>query len=369
MEPKVDLIYNGQVQGQFSGLVANGGRLDIGYKRPYEFEGGSYISVYVGGDPSEEKSYKTIALNVNAATLRRDEWIRLDEALVLPARDRIDGVQDLIDAGLVYNLGNGMGTTVLEWHDVSEAGEAELTMDGITRTRNDRPVFNYNFLPIPIIHMDYQINARELATSRNMGNPLDTTMAEYAARRILEKREAMLFTDITYSYGEADSRGRNTIYSYLNFPDRNIVSFNSVPGGAWDESGTDGEDIVKQVNALTQISIDAKHRGPWVLYIPRGYQTKINEDYDKTTPGTTIRERILKLEGLKAIRVNDTLPADNLVLVEMKPETVRLVQGMGLQNVQWQEEGGMILHMKVMTIQVPQIRSDQNGKCGIVHLS
>ena len=53
----------------------------------------------------------------------------------------------------------------------------------------------------------------------------------------------------------------------------------------------------------------------------------------------------------------------------MTPDVVRLVQGMGLQNIQWQTEGNFVNKFKVMTIQVPQIRSDRNGKTGIVHLS
>jgi hypothetical protein len=77
----------------------------------------------------------------------------------------------------------------------------------------------------------------------------------------------------------------------------------------------------------------------------------------------------LKIAGIQGIKVIDTLPADNVLLVEMNSDNVRLIQGMGIQNVQWQEEGRFITKYKVMTIQVPQIRSDQNGACGIVHLA
>ena len=56
-------------------------------------------------------------------------------------------------------------------------------------------------------------------------------------------------------------------------------------------------------------------------------------------------------------------------MIQMTPDVVRLVRGMGLQNVEWGTEGNMITKYKVMTIQVPQIRSDINGKCGIVHMS
>ena len=362
----MDVISNGQGQGQVANYIANNGKLDIGRMRPYvDNKGRSCISVFMGGNPNDVKSYKVVPLNTNA-TLRRDEWKALDEAVMQVSRYRLGGVQDLIDNNLTYNLGNAMGTTVLEWHDVSDPMEADLTMDGVTRSKGDRPVFQHNYLPIPIIHVDFEINARALAASRNMGNPLDTTSAESAARRVSEKLENMLFTDTSYSFGEKDSRSRNTIYSYVNHPDRNIVSI----GTHWDDlTTTIGATIVGQVLDMKAASIADYHYGPWRLYIPTNYETVIDGDYDATTPGTTIRERILKIAGISGIKVVDSLPADNVLLVQMTPDTVRLVRGMGLQNVQWGEEGNMITKYKVMTIQVPQIRSDINKKSGIVHMA
>ncbi len=192
-----------------------------------------------------------------------------------------------------------------------------------------------------------------------MGNPLDTTLAERAARKVNEKLEQMLFTNITYAFGGG------TIYSYVNHPDVNAVTLS----GQWDNSGRSGTDILEDVLNMKQSSINAYHYGPWMLYVPTTYETVLDNDYDATTPGTTIRERILKVSGIKGIKVIDTLPTDNVLLVEMKPETVRLIRGMGIQNVEWQTEGKFITKYKVMTIQVPQIRSDQNGKCGIVKLA
>ena len=197
---QVDLLgAGGQSQGLLAQQVNNNGRLNIGSMRPYIDEDGAVCqTVYIGGNPSKPTSYRTSvlhanALETNAATLRRDEWKQLDEAILDPARYRLGGVQDLITKGLTFNLGNAMGTTVFEWHDSSDAMEATISMDGVTRGKGDRPVFQHNYIPIPIIHVDYEINARVLAASRSLGNPLDTTSAERAARRVSEKLEDMLF--------------------------------------------------------------------------------------------------------------------------------------------------------------------------------
>ena len=364
----VDLIHNGQAQGAVANELLTNGRTDVGMMKPFlDSKNRPCVTIFAGGDAKNPDNYKTQFINTNA-TLRRDEWKTLDDAVLAISEIRLGGVQDLIDSGLTYNLGNGMGSTVLEWHDVSDALEATATMDGVTRGQNDRPNFKTNYLPLPIIHSDYEINSRVLASSRSQGNPLDTTMAERAARKVNLLLEQMLFTATTYSWGDADDRSRNSIYSYINHPDRCLVTLSTY--GSWTASGTTGAEIVASVLAMKQASINAHHYGPnWKIYIPTAYETVLDTDYDYTIPGITIRERVMKIGGISGIKVVDSLTADNVLLVQMTSDVVRLVRGMGIQNVHWQEEGRFINKYKVMTIQVPQIRSDQDGNSGVVHMS
>ena len=368
----IDLLNgNGQGQGPVAQeVLAAGGRVDVGTMKPFVGKNGrSYIQVFKGGDadPKKPENYSVHLIN-NAAVLRRDEWKTLDAAVMNISEARLGGIQDLVAAGLTYNIGSGMGSTVLEWHDVSDALEAVATMDGVNRGQNDRPVWQTNYLPLPIIHADYEINSRVLASSRSLGRAIDVTMAERATRKVNLLLEQMLFTNTTYAWGDADDRGRNKIYSYINHEDRNLVTLSDY--GDWDDnSATTGAEILASVLQMKQVSINNFHYGPWQLYIPTGYETRLDNDYDTTTPGTTIRERIMKIDGIKGIKVIDTLTADNVLLVQMTSDVIRLVRGMGIQNVEWQTEGKFITNYKVMTIQVPQIRSDQNGKSGIVHMS
>jgi len=359
MDINMDFITNGKFKGDVATYLASKGKIDPGMMRPFISDKGQpLVSIYKGGDPAKPESYAVVP-HTNA-TLRRDEWNTLDQAVLRISESRLGGVQDLIDKGLTYNLGNAMGTTVLEYHDVSDALEADLTMDGITRAKNDRPEYTSVYLPIPIIHADYEINARALAASRNLGNPLDATLAERASRKVSEKLENMLFTNTSYHYAGG------YIYSYINHPDRNTQTLSV----HWDASAKTGAMIVNEVIAMKQTSINAHHYGPfWMLYVPTAYETVLDEDYDATTPGTTIRERILKISGISGIKVVDTLTADNVLLVQMTSDVVRLVRGMGIQNVEWTAEGNFVHKYKVMTIQVPQVRSDQDGNSGIVHLA
>ena len=352
-EVQIDLMNNGAGQGQVADTMMSG--TSPGHMRPYLGEDGkTYIVVHKGGDPLKKENYQAFQVNTTG-TLRRDEWKALDEAVVKVAETRLTGINDLVSRGLVYNLGNGFGTTVLETTTVSDALNAELTMDAVARAKGDRQTFSTTYLPLPIIHCDYEINARVLAASRNMGNALDTSMAERASRKVAEKLESMLFTATTYAFGGG------TIYSYLNYPHRNTMTL----GTAW--TSETGVNIVKKVSDMKQESLDNLHYGPWVLYIPPTYETRMDADYSDVKGTNTIRERILQIAGITDVKVIDTLPDGHVLLVQMTSDVVRLVRGMAIQNVQWNVEGNMVTKFKVMTIQVPQLRSDDNNKTGIVH--
>jgi hypothetical protein len=235
--------------------------------------------------------------------------------------------------------------------------EAQVTMDAIARGKGDRPVYEQTYLPIPIIHSAFEMNDRFLQVARAAGNPIDTDSAEAAARRCAETLENMLFTNITYPYGGG------TIYSYLNHPSR-------IPGSltaAWTSTGYTGADIIADVLAMKQEAIDNRRYGPYVLYVPTAYETILDMDFSTAKGMNTIRERILQIGNIQAVTVVDRLPANNVLLVQMTSDVVRLVEGWDFTTVQWQELGGFVNKFMVMTIQVPQIRTSKGQLTGVVH--
>jgi len=318
------------------------------------FQGKAYGSV----------AAKLLANDMDAGALRsnsvlRDrEWKDVDEAVVQIARQRLVGVTDLVGRGLVYNVSDGLGTTVLEYEDISDMESAQMDMAGEAEGRNDRPVYSLGYLPLPIVHKDFNISIRSLHASRKRGQALDVTSAQIASRKVSEYLETLLFVGtggITF--------GGGTIYGYMNFPNRCTVTLSTY--GNWDDSGSDA---VGCVIAMKQASIDAKHYGPWMCYIPTNFETAIDENYS-TYRDETIRDRIKRIGGIIDVKVADYLTADNVLLVEMAPETARMVIGLQPTTVEWETKGGMISHFKVMSIMVPQLRADQDGNCGIVHAS
>jgi len=353
MDPKLDFFLNGQAHGGVANRLSACGMSVNALRTWVGADGCSYMTAKAPDGTAEA------VLTANASTLRKDEWKRYDTAVVQVARDRLVGVADLRSRGLVFSLGGNMGFTVLEYEDISDMEAAQLSMSGITRGDRDRVEYTIKYLPLPIIHKDFGVNARVLAASRMTGRPLDTTMAEVAARKVAEKLETILFQgSSTYTFGGG------TIYGYQDFPSRNTVSL----AVNWDASAATGTLIVDDVRAMKQASIDAKHFGPFVLYVPTNYDTVLDDDH-KAESTKTIRKRILEIDGIQDVKVADYLSDDNVVLVEMSAQTVRMVDAVPINTVQWDTEGGMRHNFKVLTISVPQLRADQAGNSGITHLA
>lgn len=294
----------------------------------------------------------TSGLRTNGV-LRKDEWEYMDKAILEANRSRSIGIADLKSMGLTYQLPNALGVMQFEYEKQSKMGDAEINMDAETQGERDRLTYSTGYLPIPIIHQDYSLNARAVAASRRNGTAIDTAHAEEAAKTVMEKEEKILFQG-----GGSFKFGDGTLYGYVDHPDRTIGSFT-----AWTASGADP---VANARAMKQSLIDDGFYGPYALYVPTGYETVLDDDYVIGYP-KTVRDRLLEIGGLNIVKVADYLTAGQMVLVNMDKSTVRLIEGMPVTNIEWKVGAGMRTNFKVMTIEVPQIRSDKDSNCGVVH--
>jgi hypothetical protein len=325
-------------------------------------EAGMATNADLTGLMPQAQSYVSVNgknFRVNAGTLLKDEWKYYDDVVLKVAQERLVGVADLMSRGLVLNVPNALGTTVLEYEKVSGVEGATMSMDAVTRGRRDAPVFTIHYLPLPIIHDDFSLTIRHLMASRKRGTPIDTLRLELGTRNVAEYVENMLFNgpgSSTYVYGGG------TIYGYTNQSGR--LTYTTMAG--WGDSGITGEEVLKDVLNMKQLLIASRHYGPYMIYIPTEYETVLDDEF-KANSDKSVRQRIMEIGGIEGIKVADKLADDNVVMVELKAETVRMVVGFQPMVVEWQTMGGMQFEYKVMTIMVPQIRTDSEGHCGILH--
>lgn len=405
-----DFVLNGTPYGQTTELLA-GLRFDPGMLRPY-FDKNNDPAVTINtGRYTVEKGQRVAIrehrrikdlLNdgiyspvFNATSLRKEEWLELDRVVLRAARYRLQAWQDLQRANTFGGF-NGMSKMILEHETMSDPGEAVVDFDGLTPGFGDQPKSQLEGLPLPITHSDFYFSSRKLAISRNSGTPLDTTMGEAAGRRVaetIEKTTIGVVTGPTYGGNSTQTGGygrTSAVYGYTNFPNRLTKTNLRRPDvGTWTASQT-----LADVLAMRDLLYANKFYGPFMLYHSNDWDQYMDNDYILTGGNVatqTLRERLKSIQGIQDVKrldflfgtqldtdeassnyagpgadVDATLKQFRLIMVQMTPDVARAVDGMGITTVQWESQGGMRLNFKVMCIQVPQIRADFYGNCGVM---
>jgi len=353
----IDFVYNGASTNNSIIDKLQSANWDAGALRPWlGHDGKSYVTLSEGG---EERTVRTNA----QATLTKEAWLQLDTAILRVARNRLRAVADLRGAGLTFTIPNGMGTTVLEYQKMNDTGNAIISMDGLRQASDFRPVFESAYLPLPFIHSDFQYSARQLATSRQTGAPLDTTTGEMAGRRVAEMTERLTLGRLdTYTYGGG------TIYGMTNFPSRLTATITAPTDSAWT-----AQDHLSEMLDAKQTLQDAKHYGPYMVYYSSAWDKYLDDDFNTNYPNKTLRQRIGEIDGFQEIRTLDYLDTStstyNMIITEMDSGTIRLVIGMDVTTLEWDDMGGLRKNYKVMSIIIPQLRADYDGNTGILHAS
>ena len=287
------------------------------------------------------------------AVLQKEEWVDLDKRVIRIAEERLVLTQDLIAAGLTYNLG-GIGTTISQWQVESDMTDAVVSMEPDSEGNRDLVDYDIDQVPIPIIHKDFRIGLRQLEASRRMGSSIDTTNADAAARRVAIGMEDLVVR------GYASKFAGQSIYGVTTHPNR----ITGTAPGPWTNIDNVYETILKMVEAA-----DAAHRyGPFNLYIPSGLGMVLYRFYDDGS-GQTVEQRLQQITPINAVRVNDRLPADQLVLIQMASDTIDLAVAQPLMPVEWDDKGGLVTNYKVLTAMAPRLKPDANGILGVVHFT
>ena len=105
-----------------------------------------------GGKNAADLMRPVVGIHQNAL-LRKYEWEEIDAAVVDVARQTLVAAADFTRLGLIRPLG-GLGTTVSVYEQLGDMTDAEVSMEGITRTQQDQVDYTPQSVPVPIIHKD-----------------------------------------------------------------------------------------------------------------------------------------------------------------------------------------------------------------------
>lgn len=351
-----DVIHRGVGYGDVADklLAAN---MDHNVLRPWiDKQGRNCVSMFAGLDDSGKSRFRTVVTNT-PATLMKDQWMQMDQAVVRAARPGLRVWGDIVGAGLTYNVPNGMSITVIQHQSMTDAGEATLSMDALRETNRDRVLYDIVNLPLPIVSSDFSFSLREILVSRNQRLPLDTTMVEQATRKCVEQIEKLTL-GVTDSY----SYGGGTIYGLTNHSDRITKTLTLPTDASWTP-----ETLVNEVLDMIQSLQDIFFNGPYGVWVSPSWTKYLDADYSSTYGGKTLRMRLTDIDDIRFWRKADYLTGYQVLVVQLTPDVIQAVTGMRLQTIQWDSHGGLQKNFKIMGIMVPRLKSNSDGNTGIAH--
>ena len=298
----------------------------------------------------------------NNALLTAEEWIDIDERIIPLAQYEMTAVMDLVDHGLVHRLG-GIGDTISRWMTQGDRLPATVAMEPSAQGHRDLVSFEYEEVPIPVIYSDVEMGIRMLEATRRMGTDVDKTNFDAAAREVGIACEKILL------HGYSSNFLGKSIYGYTTHPNRITVSgFDTTPfNTATHPSG--GTNAEAMILALIREARMNHFRGPFMLYIPAGYDTELYRRFDNGNSAMpTLDSWLQTINRIEAIKENDLLEDGNMILVNMQSDTVDWAEGFPLAPIEWESMGGMVEITRILTAGAPRLKSRQDGKMGIIHL-
>jgi uncharacterized linocin/CFP29 family protein len=296
------------------------------------------------------------------ATLRKDEWEQIDARVNEVMRQRLTVVSDLRGRGLVTRV--SLGTVLRRTERLADMDDAEVSFDGDTAPQRDRPDFLQEVIPVPVIAKDFEVNWRQLAASRERGEPLDVTAAALAARKVADKIQDL------FANGYGLGPGTNPASTDgLSIPGlSNAASALTVSGSDWATSGTN---IIADVVNMLETAYNANLFGPFLLYVPKNYWAALQDDYSTSKGDRTFLERIRAFDNIEDVRPLDSLAAGtagaaNVHLVQMTEDVWDLTEAQDVTTVQW-EKNPFVTKFRVLFVGGPHIKKIERQGGATIH--
>lgn len=322
------------------------------------------VDVMGGGVTSGPVAQRLLESGMNIGALRTNDvlynrdWILVDKAILQVSRQRLVAVKDLFDNGLTFPVADALGVMRVEWEKVSDFGTADVNMSGVAQGDSDRVNFSLDSTPLPIVHKDFNINIRSLTASRRMGHPLDVTQVALATRIVTEKVESILFN------GGLNLGTNGQVYGYKTAPSKHTG--NLVAG--WDAAATTGTSILGDLLTILEALYAGNMYGPYGVYVSNNSYINLGADFKANGPLTTL-QRLLQVPGIKFIKPTsnlvDTSGQPQVIVVQLTPDVVDMIDGIQPMAVQWESQGGMVMNFKVMSILVPRMKTTYTNQSGI----
>ena len=228
-----------------------------------------------------------------------EQWDALDEAVTETARRALVGRRFI---PLFGPLGAGVQTITLDQFDGAHMGAVDLTGEAECGTIRSTGV---KHVTLPIIHKDFLLLWRNIATSMQLGLPLDVSAARSAAGYTARKEDDLIF----HGLPQLDLEGLTTVEG------RHVLALSD-----WSQVGNAFSDVTAAVERL----VSAGFYGPYALAVPPVLYARMHGVHERT--GVLEIRNVEELTTAGVFRT-PVLPDDKAVLVSSGGQNLDLAVG------------------------------------------
>lgn len=305
----------------------------------------------------KQNSWDPKALRTNK-TLPEDAWEEVDDTVYTVARQRLQALTAMRDAGVMSDLG-GLHVLYDRWETVSDMGEAKQSMDFDSQADNEAPDYVTHMVPIPITHADFRIGFRKMSAMEQASNTtVDDAMVAQATRKVSEKIEYTLFfgTDVTLN--------GNPAYGLTTHPDATDVTGDADWTGSW---GTNPGSIYEDVQYLANQVKSNNYYGPYILFLSNDAFEDANITDPEGNGNLLLLDRLENIPRIDAVVEVDQLDDNYAVMVDPSSDVIQVPTAADIQAVEWESKGGYQTNFKIFGAMAPRVMSDDNSNTGIAY--
>lgn len=290
----------------------------------------------------------------NALPLPKDVWGEWDKEGVEIQRQVLSVFNNLAAS---VSMPMPIGKLIHFFQTISDSGEVNVSIDGRSKARTDRPEFEYHGTPLPILDSSYGYGWRMVEAAATEGVSLDP-----AARANAQFKVAEALEDQTLNGNSKVVVDSNPLYGLRNHPSRNT----RVTGE--DLSACTGAEWLAEVNAVTAALYADNFFVEPTLYVNiNDWKYARETDYSTLYPGKTIAQRILE-SGVKEVIPASRVPADEIIAVVKDRRTVQVLNGMPMSTMaMFRANATDDYEFTTMAAAALELKYDATGKMGLVH--
>lgn len=310
------------------------------------------------GEMLENANDKADLIHNADGTVRHEDFLVIKDMIIEVRRRELTAIDDLM-TGSGLQVSAAITDQLVGFENINEFQEAQQEMNPTSFDNNDT-VFTEDFVPSPITHSSFGVPFRQQGFQYKSSIGMSESI-----RQVAERNEDTLIngnSSLLVSF-----QGTNfQIFGYTNHPDRGVDTISD-----WTIAANSELIVTETVTALGLM-----HSGQGgvkndsvILYVANDIWTNLQNDF-KAESDKTIMARLLQIAQIKEVKPAEKLTDGNALLVEMLARTIQIAVAQDIIVVPHVKTNPMSTQqMTAYSAMTHMIKSDSNGKTGLMHLS